>query len=310
MIKKNPFLEENSKPYNSVPFNDIKAEHFLPAVKHYIKITRENIDSICKNSDTPTFENTILAFETSQEDLDYVTTIFQNLYGSEANEEILKLIHDLNPLLTELSNDISLNSDLFTKVKVIYNKRGEYDSDEFRLVNEVYESFVRSGADLSENDKIRYREISQELSLLSPKFSDNVLKATNKVNDYWISNQSDIDGLSESSINAAKELAISKKRPNEWCFSLDTNFTILMKSCKNRRIRKEVLKIFGSKCNGGKYDNSEILKKISKLRHEKANLLGYPTHADFTLKRRMAQSKDRVYKLIDDLIEPSYNGAK
>ena len=306
----NPFLEKNQQPYNSVPFDDIKAEHFLPAIKHYIEHARTNINTICQNSETPTFENTILALEISQEDLDYVTTVFQNLYGSEANEDIRNLIHDLNPLLTELSNDISLNSSLFLRVKEIYSLRFEYKSDEFRLINETYESFVRSGADLSDENKEKYRTISQKLSLLGPRFSDNVLKATNEVNDYWITDIKDIDGLPESAVNAAKELSISKERPNDWCFSLDTNFPVLMKSCKNRNIRKEVLSIFGSKCNGGKYDNSQILQDISKLRHEKANLLGYDTHADFTLKRRMAESKDRVYKLIDDLIEPSYIGAK
>ena len=307
---KNPFLEENTQPYNSVPFNDIKADHFLPAVHEYIKLTRSNIDNICQCEDAATFENTILALETSQEDLDYVTSVFQNLYGSEADDDIRKLIHDLNPLLTELSNDISLNANLFQKVKEVYNDRDSYDGDELRLINETYESFVRSGADLSDDDKDKYRSISQKLSLLGPKFSDNVLKATNEVNDYWIEDESDIEGLPESAVNAAKELAVSKSRPNDWCFSLDTNFPVLMKSCKNRNIRKEVLSIFGSKCNGGKYDNSKILQEISKLRHEKANLLGYDTHADFTLKRRMAESKDRVYQLIDDLIEPSFSGAK
>ena len=307
---KNPFLEENMQPYNSVPFNDIKADHFLPAVREYIKLTKSNIDNICQCEDAATFENTILALETSQEDLDYVTSVFQNLYGSEADDDIRKLIHDLNPLLTELSNDISLNANLFQKVKEVYNDRDSYDGDELRLINETYESFVRSGADLSDDDKDKYRSISQKLSLLGPKFSDNVLKATNEVNDYWIEDESDIEGLPASAVNAAKELAVSKSRPNDWCFSLDTNFPVLMKSCKNRNIRKEVLSIFGSKCNGGKYDNSKILQEISKLRHEKANLLGYDTHADFTLKRRMAESKDRVYQLIDDLIEPSFSGAK
>ena len=309
---KNPLIDINEQPYNSVPFNDIKAEHFLPAIKHFIKFSNKNIDNICIDEKKPTFENTIVAFETSQEDLDFVVGVYQHLYGSEADDTIRKLIVDINPLLTALNNDIFLNDVLFKKIKSVYESihNKNYSFDEIRLIKEIYNSFIRQGANLSDDKKDIYRKISQELSLLSPKFSDNVLNASNKVNNYWIDSFDDLSGLPESAIENAKALAESKNIKDKWCFSLDTNFPIIMKYCKKSSIREEVLKIFGSKCNGGEFDNSKILQKISKLRHERANLLGYSTHADYTLDRRMAKNKKNVYKLIDDLIEPSYKGAK
>ena len=308
----NPLLSKNNQPYNSVPFEDIKAEHFLPAVKESISISEKNIEDICSNTDSATFENTIIPFETANEVLDYVTTVFHHLFASEADESIRKLINDINPLTTKLSNDIYLNNSLFLKIKEVFDSLDTkaYNDEDSRLISEIYSSFDRNGANLNDDDKEKYRKISQELSMLSPKFSDNVLKASNKINKYWIDDEELLEGIPQSFIDAASELAKKEGKEGSWCFSLDTNFGIIVKFCKNRDIRKEVLHLMGSKCNGGEFDNTEILRKISKLRHDKANLMGFDTHADYVLNRRMAKSKDNVYKLIDDLIEPSFTKSK
>ena len=139
------------------------------------------------------------------------------------------------------------------------------------------------------NNKIANNALNPELSILSPKFSDNVLKASNKINKYWINDQKKLDGIPQSFIDASSELAKKEGREKGWCFSLDTNFGIIMKFCKDRSIRKEVLHLMGSRCNGGEFDNTNILKKISRLRHERANLMGYYTHAYYVLIRRMAK---------------------
>ena len=304
----NPFLNDTSQPYGSIPFNLIKPEHFLPAIKHYVEVTENNISKIIEN-DQVNFENTILALEYASEGLDEVVTVFRHLFGSEADDEIRELIKSINPITTKLYNDIYLNEDLFKKIKVVYANKEDYSGDDIRLLDEVYNSFVRSGANLDSESKERYREISEKLSSLSPKFSNNVLNATNEINDYYIDNEDNLAGIPKNLINNAKLRANEKDKSNSWCFSLDTDFFILMKFCENRMIRKDIMYKSQSKCNGGKFDNSDILKEISALRHERANILGYDSHADYVLDRRMAKSKQTVYSFIDDLIVPSYNAS-
>ena len=308
----NPLLSDNTQPFNTVPFEDIKSDHFLPAIKEGIRIAEKNISLICENENKSTFENTIVAFETCEEKLEYATTVFHHFFASEADKEIRELINEINPLTTKLSNDIYLNPILFKKIKSVYDdiNSNDYSKEETRLITETYISFTRSGANLDDKEKSRFREISQELSSLTPKFSDNVLKATNKINHYWISDENMLDGIPDNFIEMATELAKKKGREGEWCFSLDTNFFIILKFSRNRELRREILELVGSKCNGGEFDNSDILKKIADLRHEKANLLGSETHADYVLNRRMAKSKNNVYKLIDELIDPSFKTAK
>ena len=305
----NPFINETKQPYNSVPFELIKSNHFIPAIDHFIKVTYTNIEDIC-NVNNPSFENTILAFESSAEELDYVVNVFHHLFGSEADDEIKSLINKINPIVTKLYNDVYLNEKLFSKIEQIFNDINLYSGDDARLINEVYTSFLRSGSKLNIEDKKRYRAISQELAKLNPQFSNNVLSATNEINDYWISDEDNLIDLPESKVASAKQKAIDNEKPNKWCFSLDTDFFILMKFCKNSSIRKEIMFKTQSRCNGGKYDNTQILQTISKLRHERANLLGFNTHADYVLDRRMAKNKTTVYNFINDLLMPSFECGK
>jgi len=304
----NPFLTDTKQPFNSIPFNLIKAEHFLPAIKHCIKITEANIENIISNKN-PNFDNTILALEFSTEDLDEIVTVFRHLFGSEADEDIRDLIKEINPITTKLFNDIYLNDKLFDKIKAVYSNKDQYKGDDARLLDEVYNGFLRSGADLNDESKKKYREISERLAILSPKFSNNVLQATNEINNYYIKNKEDLSGIPDGLIKAAKQRSKDNDNPDSWCFSLDTDFFILIKTCDNRNIRRELMLLSQSKCNGGKFDNSLILKEISTLRYKRANLLGYSSHADFVLDRRMAKTKKTVYSFIDELIEPSYEAS-
>ena len=311
MNETNPLLKTKTDKYNSIPFTEIKSEHFLPAIKICIKDTEKNIENICKSEVPANFENTIISFENAFNLLEHVVTIYYHYFASVADDDIRKLVGEVSTMNTKLNNDIYLNEILFSKIKSVYDNRNNfaYSKDDLRLLDEIYTSFIRNGANLNNKNKLKYRDITEQLSQLSPKYSNNVLNATNKINEYWIENKKDLEGLPENSIEAAKLYAENKNNNNKWCFTLDTNIGILLKSCKNRSIREEVFKLYGSKCNGGEYDNSANLKMIAKLRHDKANLLGYDSHADFVLDRRMAQNKTNVYKLIDDLIKPSYEVA-
>ena len=311
MNTRNPLLSIKTDKYNSIPFSEIKSDHFLPALKICVKETENNINNICKCNDTPDFNNTIVAFENAFNSLEHVVTIYYHYFASIASDDIRKLVSEISSMSTKLNNDVYLNDILFSKIEAVYHdkNRSDYKNDDLRLLEEVYSSFLRNGANLNDNDKLKYRGITEKLSQLSPKYSNNVLNATNKINEYWIENEEDLEGIPGNAIEAAKLYAKSKDIDNKWCFTLDTNIGILLKSCKNRYIRENITKLYGSKCNGDEYDNSDNLKMIAKLRHEKANLLGYDTHADFVLDRRMAQNKDNVYKLINDLIKPSYKVA-
>ena len=307
----NPLIKDNTDKYNSVPFSKIKAKHFMPALDYAINESKNNIENICSNLDEPTFKNTVLAFENSSNLLDHVITIYYHYFASIADDEIRSLVGKISEISSKFSNDIYLNNSLFEKIKSVYLNKNNYncDKDDLRLIEETYNEFVRSGADLQDSDKIEYRKISENLSKLSPKYSNNVLSATNEINDYWIDSEEDLKGIPQNAIDLAKSNAVKNEKPDKWCFTLDTNVGILLNNCKSRAVREDVYRKFGSKCNGGKFDNSENLKMISKLRDKKAKLLGYSTHADFVLDRRMAKSKENVYKLIDDLIVPSHKTA-
>jgi peptidyl-dipeptidase Dcp len=311
-IKDNPLVAKNNDKYNSIPFSKINSTHFIPALKHGISEASDAIDLICTESVKPGFENTIVRFEHAFEILENCVTVFYHYFASIADDSIRALVSDISNINTKFNNDIYLNNDLFIKIKEVYDNKKDLalNSDDQRLLDETYDSFIRSGANLSDSDKKIYRKISERLSQLSPKYSNNVLKATNEINDYWITSSRSLSGIPSNSIEAAKLYAEEKGRPDEWCFTLDTNFGILLKSCDSQQIREDIFRKYGSKCNGGEHDNSDILKEISKLRDQKAKLLSFDTHADYVLDRRMAKSKDNVYKLINDLIEPSYESAK
>ncbi|HZW76984.1 MAG TPA: M3 family metallopeptidase [Flavobacteriaceae bacterium] len=300
-LKNNPLLVK----FDTAPFGAIKNEHFLPAITMLIEETREEIDSIANNPDLPTFENTIEALEFSGEQLDRVTSIFFNLNSAETNPEIQKIAQEVSPLLTELRNDILLNESLFERVKSVYeNKSGlPLTSEQKMLLNRKYKSFSRNGANLTEDQKRELRKIDTELSKLSLSFGENVLAETNRF-ELQITDESELNGLPEGVIEAAKLLAEEREKEG-WIFTLDyPSYLPFMTYADNRDLRKKMAIAFGAKgFQQDELDNQKIVLKIVQLRHKRANLLGYQSHAHFVLEERMAKTPATVLDFLNDLLE-------
>ena len=304
----NPLL----KPFEQAPFSVIKNEHFKPAFLAAIEEARKEIDAIIKSDDTPTFENTIAALDYSGYQLDRVSSIFFNLNSAETNEEIQKIAQEISPLLSEFSNDITLNEELFQRVKTVYEQRKNLNltAEESTLLDKRYKSFSRNGANLEDAQKKRLREIDAELAKLKLKFGENILAETNKYQMH-LTNESDLDGLPEGAKEAAAQLAKSKDK-NGWLITLDyPSYIPFMKYAKNRELRKELSLSFGSKAfKNDELDNQKNVLQIANLRYERANLLGYKTHAHFVLEERMAETPEKVHAFLNELLEKAKPAAE
>jgi len=308
----NPFFTDFNLPYDAVPFSKFETEHFIPAAEKSIELTMNRINQIVNNDDTPNFENTILELETSGEELDYVMSVYWHLFGSESNKDLKDLAERISPMGSKLKNDILLNSELFNKIKIVYqNKESQnLNNEDIRLIDVTYKNFMRNGANLNEEDKGKIRKIDERLSILSPQFSNNVLNAQNKY-ELWIDNEKDLEGLPELSINMAKEEAKKKDKKNKWLFTLQyPSMGPFLNYAKNRELRKELFLAYGRLCNNDEFNNNEIIKEIVQLKHKRANLLGYKTFANYVLDDRMAESVENVYGLLDNLYDNCYDKAK
>ncbi|WP_340074330.1 M3 family metallopeptidase [Leptobacterium sp. I13] len=298
--------------YNTAPFSKIKEEDFLPAIKKEIEKTKAVIDVITSNPDAPSFKNTIEALEYSGEQLDRITNIFFNLNSAETNETIQNIAQEISPLLTEFGNDIRLNKVLFAKVKTVYEEREKLNltKEQSMLLERKYKSFSRNGANLSDDKKKQLRTIDKELAQLSLKFGEHVLAETNKF-ELHITNEADLKGLPEGAVEAAKNLAESKNKTG-WVFTLNyPSYIPFMTYAKNRKLRKKMALAFGSKgFHNDALDNQKIVLQITKLRHQRAQLLGYSTHAHFILEERMAVTPEKVTEFLNDLLEKAKPAAK
>lgn len=305
----NPLLN----PFDTAPFSKIKNEHFNPAFLKAMEDARAEIDAITSNTESPSFENTIEALEFSGQQLARISSIFFNLNSAETNEEIQKIAQEVSPLLSEFGNDITLNEDLFKRIKAIYQQKEALNLsiEQNTLLDKRYKSFSRNGANLSEDKKKRLREIDAESSKLKLKFGENILAETNKYQKH-ITNETDLDGLPEGAKEAAAQLAKSKGNESGWMLTLDyPSYIPFMKYAKNRALRKELSMAFGSKSfKGDELDNQEIVLKIANLRHERANLLGYRTHANFVLEERMAETPEKVHSFLNELLEKAKPAAE
>ena len=311
-MKNNPFFIEYEQPFDSLPFDEFKTEHFLPAIDESIKISNAKIENICSCNEEPSFENTILELETSHEDLQRIVGVYWHLFGAHSEGDFKQLAQKISPIVSSHTNDYMLNAELFKKIKKVYDNRldMDYNEHDLKLIEDTHQSFIRNGASLNDSDKENLRNLDQELSVLSPKFSNNVLDAQNSF-EMWISDKEDLEGLPEDAINAASESAKNKDRGNEWLFTLQmSSYLPFMTYSKKRNLREKLFKAYGGLCNGGEYDNTSVIKKIVKLKHKRAQLLGYKSHADFVLERRMAENIENVYGLLDNLYEYSYKAAK
>jgi peptidyl-dipeptidase Dcp len=308
----NPLLGEFKTPRETAPFPDIKNEHFLPALKEFIKQGEAEIEGIAESNTEPTFENTVVALERSGRLLARTTGILFNLVGAETSDELQKIAHEASPLLTKFQNDITLNPVLFKRIKKVYNQKEKTDlnPEQQTLLENTYLNFVRQGASLSDKDKEKFREISTELATLSLKFSENVLKETNNY-EMHITDKSRLGGLPESALETAAAKAKSKNREG-WIFDITIpGYLPFMKFADDRDLRKELYLAYMSKSfKGNEFDNQENIRKMVNLRLEMSNLLGYNNYADYTLERRMAMSRQGVNKLLEDLYAASWSVAQ
>ena len=310
-MKTNPLLSESSAPFGAPEFDKISNEHYLPAFQAGIAEAKAEIDAIVANQEEPTFENTIEAMEYSGETLDRVAGIFYNLMEANTNDEMQQIAEEVSPLLTEYSMYVSLNNDLFQRVKAVYEKRNELglDKDQMKLLEDNYKSFVRGGANLSDEDKALYSKWSEELSLITLQFSKNVLAATNAY-VLHITDSADLGGLPEYVKTMGAETA-AEKGLEGWAFTLhQPSYGPFMKFSTNRELRKEIYMASNTKATSGEYDNTEIVKKIIDLRIKIANILGYETYADYALEERMAKSRATVNEFIMNLLQPSLEFAR
>ena len=299
-------------PFNTAPFSKIKTDAFLPAFRKAIESAKNEINQIVENKATPSFENTIEDLDYTGEQLDRISSIFFNLNAAETNEEIQKTAQEVSPLLTEFSNDVALNTALFERVKSVYNTKESLSLTEEQktLLDKKYKGFSRNGANLSNDQKEVLRSIDKEQSQLKLTFGENILAETNRY-ELLISELSDLDGLPEGAIEAAKQLAEEKDKKG-WLITLDNpSYIPFMTYAKNRVLRKELALAFGQKgFKNDNLDNQEIVLKIAQLRYQRAQLLGYLTHAHFVLEERMAKTPETVGYFLEDLLEKAQPAAK
>ena len=308
----NILTQKFTTKYDTAPFSQIKTEDFLPAFTEAIGQAKTEIDAIVNNPETPSFENTIEALSYSGEQLDRISSIFFNLHSAETNDEIQKIAVEVSPMLSEFGNDVRLNKELFARVKAVYDMKDslKLSHEQQTLLDKKYKSFARNGANLPEEKKTRLREIDKQLSKLSLEFGENVLAETNAY-QLHITEETDLSGLPEGAIEAARELAVAQEKEG-WFFTLDhPSYLPFMTYADNRGLRKKLALAFGAKAyQGNEHDNREIVTDIVKLRHERANLLGYGSHADFVLEERMAGSPQKVKEFLKDLLEKAKPAAE
>lgn len=298
--------------FDTAPFSKINTQDFEPAFDHAIADAKEEIQQIITNTDTPTFENTIEAMAFSGMQLDRISNIFFNLNSAETNEELQKIAQNVAPKLSAFGNDISLNPDLFARVKAVHDTvdQSTLTTEQKTLLDKTYKGFVRNGALLNEDDKTKLREIDAQLSILSLQFNENVLAETNAY-QLHITNEDDLAGLPEGSIEAAKNLAEQQEKQG-WIFTLDyPSYLPFVTYAKNRELRKEITIAAGKKgFQKNDYNNEKNVLKIVKLRNERAQLLGYATHAAFVLEERMAQNPENVFNFLNELLEKAKPAAE
>jgi Zn-dependent oligopeptidase len=300
----NPLINTFNTPFNTPAFGQIKNEHYEPALKEFITQAKSEITEIKNSSEPATFENTIEKLEKSGKALDRTSSIFFNLNSAETNDEMQAIAKVLSPLLTEFSNDILLDEILFNRVKSVFdsNNRNLLNPEQITLLDKTYKGFVRNGALLNDDRKTALRAIDVNLANLSLEFGEHVLAETNNYK-LVIDNKNDLEGLPDFAIEQAAQDAIDKGEDGKWVITLDyPSYIPFMTYASNRALRKELSIAFGSKSfKGDSFDNQEIVKQIVQLKNQRAQLLGYATHANFVLEERMAESPEKVMDFLNDI---------
>jgi peptidyl-dipeptidase Dcp len=308
----NPLLTEFNTPHHSIPFNTIKPGDFTPAFDSAFKIAAKNADAIVTSPEAPDFNNTIVALEYSTEKVDQLSQILFNLNAAETNPEIQNISREIAPRLTDFQNDITLNPVLFSRVKKVYETadRAKLTGEQSELLDKTYKSFIRNGSNLNDTDKEKYRAVTKEASELSVLFSENVLAETNAF-ILQITDTADLAGLPADVITAASEEAANRKLEG-WVFTLQyPSYVPFMKYANNRDLRKKMLIASGTRgMNGNKNDNRDLIKRLTALKLEEANLIGFPTYAAYVLDNRMAETPERVNTFLKELSDAYLTPAK
>lgn len=309
----NPFFEVYNTPFQVPPFDLIKTEHFMPAFEEGMKQQLAEIDAIVNNPDAPDFENTILAMEYAGELLGKVSYVFYNTNSANTNDTVQAVAREVSPKLAQHYDHINMNAGLFERVKAVYAQKDDLnlDSESMRLLEETYKGFIRSGANLDAESQSRLKEINQELSTLTLRFSENVL-AENNTYELVVENEADLKGLPSSLIDMAAGTAKEKGKEGKWVFTLHNPSVMpFLQYSDNRELRRTLQQAYvnrGNNNNGN--DNKDIINSIVKLRIERAALLGYTDHASFILEENMAKTPETVMGLLNRLWEPTMKIAR
>lgn len=298
----NPFFQEFGTYKEASPFSKISNSHYEEAIDRGIKLAEQEIDAIVKQRSRPDFENTIVALENVGQDLNRVLNVFYPLVSAHCDNEMMEISIRVSAKLSEYSTNISLNEGLWQRIKEVYENRDMFnlDNEDKMLLQRTYDSFARSGANLQGEDREKYRKLSAELSELTTKFGQNVLKELNTY-EIWLK-KDDLAGLPESSIEAAALAAKEKGREGEYLFTLaQPTYMAFMKYSSRQDLREKMYRLYNGRNMKGEFSNVEVMKRIVEVRREIANLLGYKTYAEYSLERTMAQTPQNVYGLLDQL---------
>ena len=302
----NPLLEKSTHRYNAPAFDKIKTEHYLPAFKAAIAEGKQEIEAIVNNAEAPTFENTVLALNYAGGKLDAVSGIFFNINEADTNDEMQKIAQEVSPLLTEYSMSITLNEKLFERIKAVYEQRDSLNlgEEEARLLEVTYKDFANNGANLSAEDKEKFAKIQEELSLLSLKFGNNTLSATNAF-ILHITDSTDLAGLPAFAVAAGASEAKARNLEG-WVFTLQQpSMSPFMKFSQKRELREKMWRASNTKGIGGEFDNQPLVKRMAELRIQEANLLGHNVYSDYALENRMAKNTETVNNFLQDLLVKS-----
>lgn len=312
-VTSNPFFSDWGTPFETPDFSRISEDHYVPAIKEGIKQEQAEVDVIIANQDEPTFENTIAAMEGTGALLNKVSSVFFVLNSSVTNDNMQAIAKEISPLLSEHGDNIRLDKRVFARVKAVYEKQDQLDLTpaQARLVNDYYKGFVRAGANLPADQKEELRGLNKELAALSLKFGENVLAETNNF-EMVIENEADLAGLPESVIANAAEAAKERGHEGKWVFTQHRpSVNPFLTYSERRDLREKMYKGYNARAdNGNDNDNKETLAKIAALRVTRANLLGFPTHADYVLDNNMAKTPANVYDLLNKVWEPALKMAK
>ncbi len=307
----NPFFNEWGTPYEIPDFAKIKTEHYMPAFQEGMKRQMEEIDAIVNNSEAPTFANTIEAYEYSGELLNTVSGVFFNLSECENSPEMEAIAEEVTPLLSAHGDNIALNAKLFERIKTVYDQRETLglNPEQMRLLEEIYKGFVRGGANVPQEQQARFRELNEQIASLTLRFAQNVLKATNA---YQLVLDTAPAGLTPDQIAAAREAAdADEATKGKLVFQLNMpSWEPFMQNCQDRNLRKQMWDAYTSRCNGGEFDNTKIIDTLTNLRLERANILGFPSHADYVLDDCLAKTPQNVISCLMQIWNPALAKAK